>query len=59
MISPDTSSAFKEFVGLSDGSLYTNTVTGNNYPVVPVLYLNNKLFLAGGTGKWNDPYTIE
>ena len=58
MISPDSSSAFKEFVGLSDGRLYTNTVTGNNYPVVPVLYLNNKLFLTGGTGKWDDPYTI-
>ena len=58
MITPYTGSSDQVFYVDSSGQLRYNTPLSNSYAVRPVLYLKPEVAITGGTGKWNDPYTI-
>ena len=56
-ISPYSSTSYFVVVLAGDGSV-TSSVGVNTDAVRPVLYLKTDTLFSGGTGTWNDPYTI-
>ncbi|MBR4231072.1 MAG: hypothetical protein IKR74_02825 [Bacilli bacterium] len=56
-ISPYSSTAYSLFYVYSTGSINYASATSTS-AVRPVLYLKPDITITGGTGKWNDPYTI-
>ena len=56
-ITPHSSGALYVFYVNSNGDVISVSTVGT-YAVRPVLYLKADTLISGGTGTWNDPYTI-
>ena len=57
-ITPNVSSTSNQFLTFSQGQL-GNQNAQLQYNIRPCLYLRIETVITGGTGKWNDPYTIK
>ena len=58
LLNPYTSSDYQVFYMHSSGYLEFSTASSGGIYIRPTLYLNSNVLLDGGTGTWDDPYTI-